>query len=57
MIQTSLPTAPAQAAAPYLAPAIETVISPDQLQREVFYAGTAFLSDPPPISPFPPTLP
>lgn len=30
----------------YDAPRIETVLSPEELEREVTYAGTAVISDP-----------
>ena len=44
---TEQPLAPATAARPYEAPAIESVLSPDDLQREVLYAGTISISEPP----------
>ena len=47
----SAPTQPAPARAPYQAPAIESVLSPADLQREVLYAGTPVsVPDAPPIS-------
>ncbi len=47
------PVAATPNSAPYQAPAIESVLSPDDLQREVLYAGTGGLISDPDVPTFP----
>ena len=42
----STPVPAPSALASYEAPTIETIVSSDDLQREVLYAGTGLISDP-----------
>lgn len=48
--ETTDATAPQAASATYLAPAIESVFTSDDMAREVFYAG-APVSNPGPVNP------